>query len=71
MNPNMLKLSSDTAYCVQLLDVFAHARCLVRQYFEPPQDGVQECALPFEYTRHERAQGLRADQNQGEVNGNL
>jgi hypothetical protein len=32
---------------------------------------VQECALAFEYARHERAQRLGADQDQGEKDGYL
>jgi hypothetical protein len=54
-----------------LLYIFANPGDLVREHFKPSQNRMQEGALSLKDLGHKRAQGLRADEDQREEDGDL
>jgi hypothetical protein len=57
--------------CPTLLDVFANARGLIGQHFQPTQHGMQKGAPPLEHVRHKGAQRLYTHQDQREKQQDL
>ena len=50
---------------------FVHARQAIEQSLHGSQNGIQECLLAIEDSRHEDAHGLGDRQDQGEKNRDL